>query len=356
MSQIDQAFIRAYAAPEPEPTSLPEKQVPALHTLMHPATQTTQHVFSASMAAEPIPATHFIETNIVDPHQGTLVSETHAIGMNPAETQSLESLPEIAAPTISRTTDTIATMPTLPSGGTSRRPLSTFSAPEPPPTATFDPVFEVDAFRWSSVVDELLRDHSQVLAPVVDQLLSAREAGRTMVGIAGTRPGVGCSTLLLCLSRLLSQKNMQVALVDGNFAKGDLATQLGLEFDTGWEDALNGSVPLAETVVRSLQDHLAILPLAGPCSTAEALLAGIQTSVTAGVLRYHYDMVLFDLGAATILPQSNTAQQIIQHGRLDIGFIVADSATDASMSSEPINSLLEIFGPACHGLIGNHVG
>ncbi|MCG8450449.1 MAG: hypothetical protein MI725_12845 [Pirellulales bacterium] len=346
MSQIDQAFIRAYTDSDPvaatdtiptaqhhgpTPARPQEASLPAPHVLAHPATQAPNSQDTSTRATEPIPAPHF-QIGI-----GLDSCTTNA----PAE--SANALPGATAPV---PTETLS----------ERRPLSTFAAPGKPTTATFHPVFEVDAFLWPDTVDDLLRTHQLLLAPVVEQLVAAREVGRTMVGIAGTRSGVGCTTVHLCLARMLAEAGLQVAIVDGNFARGDLASRLGLEFETGWEDVLAGKIPLAESVVKSLGDRLALLSLGGPCPAASELLASIQTSITAGVLRYHYDMVLFDLGAAGQGPQHDAARRIIEHCRLDASLIVADSATDGPASAPAVDLLMELLGTTCQGLIGNQTG
>ncbi|MCH2113648.1 MAG: hypothetical protein MK171_01870 [Pirellulales bacterium] len=350
MSQIDNAFIQAYATSEPSPASaatgsvarsgqvLPTGSpnpgpIPAPHISAHPAPQDSDNRARGPMAPEPIPAPHFQAAPSPMPNLAPAFEE-------PSTTSHL-------APTGGASL-------APPSTDAERRPLSTFASVEHSSPATFNPVFEVDAFQWPQIVMDLVGGHPQLLAPVVEQLLDAREAGRTLVGIAGTRPGVGCTTVQLCLANLLSQVGLQLAIVDSNFSHGDLAVQLGVKVDTGWEEVLMGRLPLAEGVVRSVDDQLALLPLGGACQRASELLSGIQTSITAGVLRYHYDMVLFDLGAAGQVPQCDLAKTILEHCRMDIGLIVADSAAGSRVSAKPINQLLELFGPTCHGLIGNH--
>jgi len=233
-----------------------------------------------------------------------------------------------------------------------RHPLSAFSPPEQ--TESFRPVLEVDSFRWPTILEDLLVAHRALLLPVVEQLLAAREEGRSMVGIAGARPGAGCTTMQLCLARLLAESGKLVAIVDANFASAGLARQLGLEITAGWEDVLLGQVPLAECVVQSLEDRIALLPLAGRKDLPSDLLTNIQTSISAGVLRYHYDLVLFDLGAAGQEPQQSMAQSLVNHCRLDASIIVADASTDDAASSRQIDQLLSIFDSSCLGLIGNN--
>ena len=174
-----------------------------------------------------------------------------------------------------------------------------------------------------------------------------------MVAIAGCRSGVGTTSVLLCLSRLLAAAEKEIALVDSDFSRGALASQLGLQVETGWEDVLAGRVPLAEGVVHSLNDRISLLPLAGSHEPADQLLAGIQTSISAGVLRYHYDLVLFDLGSIDSAAQWTAAQRIIEQCRIDASIIVADSQHCQERPSDNIDPLMSLLGTTCLGVIGN---
>jgi len=366
MSQIDEAFIRAYATPEispAPPTSAPvsdtlvvgaplqvarrqqseiQSQSPlaGLHAGPHirlpSAADPPSEAQPAAWTPEPIPTPHFHLPSADD--QDTMYQTATVAAPTPVGTQVV-------------TTQTIAAMPVEPAN--QRRPLSTFSPPERPVTTEFNPVFEVDAFRWPKITDDLLSAHHPLLTPVAEQLLTVSEAGRSLVGVAGTRLGIGCTTVQMCLARMIADAGKSVVLVDANFAQARLARDLGLEFDTGWEDVLTGRLPLAECVVNSLQDRMALLPLAQPNTAPAELLASIQTSVTAGVLRYHYDLVLFNLGAAGQPPQLSAAQSVLQHCRLDASIIVADTAKNGSADLAQIDPLMSLFGQTCLGVIGN---
>ena len=333
-SQIDEAFIQAYATPQANspPASLPpasllqqaKQPTGPPHIQIPPATQQpapTQPAPTqrAAWAPEPVPAPHF-----------------HV----PHDYQTTSVVP------LAQTAEAVAPVQPI----AERRPLSSFSAPEQPVTTAFNPVFEVDGFRWPKITDDLLSAHHQLLVPVAEQLLDASEQGRSLIGIAGTRPNVGCSTVLMCLARLVASVGKSVALVDANFSKAALARNLGLEFETGWENVLAGELPLAECVVKSLQDRMALLPLARQTGSATELLASIQSAVTAGVLRYHYDVVLFNLGNAAEPPQDHATHSIMQHCRLDASIIVADTERTGL---DPLDTLLSLLGQNCLGVIGN---
>lgn len=356
MSQIDEAFIQAYAPSQPPANAPGVGAVPVVsqpplaglhmgpHIQLHapPQQQPAPPQPSApappvAWAPEPIPTPHFSDVG-----QGSGQDVGQVVG----EYQTAS----VAAP--AQTAEAVAPVVNLPAQGaaTARRPLSTFSAPEQRVTTAFDPVFEVDGFRWPKVTDDLLAAHHQLLVPVAEQLLDVSEQGRSLIGIVGTRPNVGCSTVLMCLARLVASVGKSVALVDANFAKASLARDLGLEFQTGWQDVLSGNLPLAECVVKSLEDRMALLPLARQTGSASELLASIQTSVTAGVLRYHYDVVLFNLGNAAEPPQDEAAMRIMQHCRLDTSIIVADTERTGI---DPLDTLLSLFDQKCLGVIGN---
>lgn len=335
MSQIDQAFIQAYSseAPPATPASHP-------HSIRQPAPRLFQDQPPAANSYE------------MDVHAG--VRSPHVDFSSGSETAAHDPRAEIAALQQSSVAQA------MPSGvqsaeapSTPRQPLSSFAAAQKESTNSFRPVFEVDAFRWPAVTTNLLQQHASMLAPIAEELISSSEAGRSMVAIAGARHCVGATTIQLSLARMLAAAEKEVAIVDGDFATRAMAKALGLEFGTGWEDVLTGQVPLAEGVVHSIQDNISLLPLAGRDSNPVELLAGIQASISAGVLRYHYDVVLIDFGDAGRQPQWPVAQKLFEQCRIDSSIIVADAAHSNQTMYENIDPLMNLFGNTCLGVIGN---
>jgi hypothetical protein len=105
--------------------------------------------------------------------------------------------------------------------------------------------------------------------------------------------------------------------------------------------------------VQSLTDKMTLIPLGGVSQTASERLASIQSSVIAGMLRYHHEVVLFDLGSASDLRQFKIAQIILEHCRLDVGIIVAPSGARDVGTLHAVEQLTTLFGPHCLGVIGN---
>lgn len=341
MSQIDQAFIKAYTSDtsvgvpweSPLPTAIPVG-LSDRPLRLHQQPSATDWPKGYETPLDPVPAPHFSVAGPEDPYSISIATQPTSFPTQPQR----EAPPAPRVPAVEPTQE--------------RRPLSSFAVPQTPPLHAFRPVFEVDSFRWPALIDQVLSTSGYLLRPVAEQLLDASEQGRSMVGIAGARPGVGTTTIQLCLARLIASTGKSVVIVDGDFTNRSLARELGLEFDTGWENVLTGQMPLAECVVQAIADRIALLPLVGHPTPPSELLASIQTSISAGVLRYHYDLVLFDLGAAGREPQYSTARSIIQDCRIDASIIVADSRT-VDASQEQVDSLMSLLGPSCLGLIGN---
>jgi Mrp family chromosome partitioning ATPase len=312
MNAIDQAFIRAYEheAPTPQHAAPPQHSMP--HVGSAPPSQRPR--LSGGVAPSPRP---------------------------------IVAAPRSVTPPVPHFTET--RQPNPPS---ERRPLSAFAAKGPTVEAQFKPALEVDEFRWPAACERILRHHHDSLRPAVLTLMAADDAGRSLIGIGAPAPGAGCTTILACLARLLVKAGKTVAIVDANFAAPGLARQLGLMVDVGWEDVLAGNAPLAEGVVYSLADRIALLPLTAGGHGAVEQLDSIHASVTAGVLRYHYDIVLFDLGAIADRLQGAAAKRLAKQCRLD-GLILTSAA--AMLQPQRLMQLAPELAALCLGVVENQL-
>jgi Mrp family chromosome partitioning ATPase len=177
---------------------------------------------------------------------------------------------------------------------------------------------------------------------VAELLLRQSAAGRRLIGVAGLRPGDGCTTTLLCLAAAVVGRDRRVILVDANFRSPQLAIQLGVEPTATWRDVLEHGLSVGEAVIRAQRDRVDLLPLPERGLDGPQLAAGLQTSVTAGVLRYAYDAVLLDLGAI-LAPESFAATvHLLENMRIDSALLVADPRhTDQSDLAIAANLLQE---------------
>jgi Mrp family chromosome partitioning ATPase len=235
---------------------------------------------------------------------------------------------------------------------------ATISAPvAPSPTSDREPLrpeTSVAAFRYPAICvrlhEELGTEYDQVAA-AIGQLI---EEGRSLVGVAGCFPQDGCTTTLLCLARQLMAQGKRVAIVDANFARPELARCLGVHPTTTWQDVLLRGVPVAEALVRSSADGLTLLASTPTHANEDHFAGGLQTSMTAGALRFGYDVTLLDLGAV-LEPRRNTVTwQMVQSMRIDSVLLVTDAnretATDLHQAEQrfhqshcPVLGILENF-------------
>ena len=86
--------------------------------------------------------------------------------------------------------------------------------------------------------------------------------GLKVVAMAACRRGEGCTTLLLSVARLLAETDLKAVLVDANPSQPKLAQRLGIMPEADWQEMMARREPLAEAVVYSHHDRLALLPLA----------------------------------------------------------------------------------------------
>jgi len=322
MSAIDQAFIRAYQLDEVEPAS--PHRAAAKSPVRVATIQQAKVVESIAVKA--------VEAAVAQPQVKPV-----AVAVRPI------APPPIASPKVVE-----------PQGTSQRRPLSTFAQPSQTVEARFKPALEVDSFRWSTVSQQLIHRCRQQLQPAVETILAADDAGRSLLGVGAQSAGAGCTTLVACLARLLVEAGKTVAIVDANFVKPGLATHLGLAAEFGWEDVLSGRVSLAEAVVHSLGDRVSLLPLAIGGPAAASRLETIHASVTAGVLRYHYDIVLFDLGVVADPQQGPIARRVIQQCRLD-GALVASGRGAAAVQPQQLLRSAPELATICLGVVENQL-
>jgi Mrp family chromosome partitioning ATPase len=161
----------------------------------------------------------------------------------------------------------------------------------------FRPALEVDALRWPAVVDRLLDQHTRELDVLCDALGHAMKKDQRVIAVQSTGRGVGCTTVALTLARLLAADGRSVAVVDGQFVRPGLAASVGLVIDSGWEKAIVSDHSIAEWVIQSLLDKIAIVPLV-PVSAeqlgGDVVLDRIRSAMLD--LAGHFEIVLVDAG------------------------------------------------------------
>lgn len=312
LSGIDEAFIRAYrpATADVQPPSSAETSPPTPATVELPGPSSEISQVSTGPTTG---VTDFFQVQSDELDPATSISLSPPVAEIPMPVEAPPSSPTVTPPSVDR------------------RPLSTFASPDARVEAVFRPGSEVESFTWPAVCEELTTQWAGNFSEALRSIEAASGEGRSVIGIAGSAEGVGTTTLALALARLLSKSGLKVGLVDGDFTRPSVASRLGLRVSTGWEQVLSGDAPLAESVVYSVADDVAVLPLEAGGLRASEMLSSIHASVTAGVLRYHYDVVLVDLGSAAGGGQTQIACKIAEQFRLDAALVATDQADGAML-------------------------
>lgn len=174
----------------------------------------------------------------------------------------------------------------------------------------FCPQLQVDRYFWPAAVIRLYQAAEGPLDAVIDTVALGAAQGRNVVGVGHCHSGDGATTLLLCLARRLADHGVKVAILDADRRSPRLARRLGVLAEAGWDDVCAGHVSLAEVVIESLHDRLALVPRqeaatglsageGGPASPSDGRARAAQAVSPYAVvaeLRRHYDVVLVDLG------------------------------------------------------------
>jgi Mrp family chromosome partitioning ATPase len=223
------------------------------------------------------------------------------------------------------------------------------AAPEAPARAV--PLWEVDRFQWPRTCEKLLSDENGYFAQAGEKLLAAVQDGLRVLAITGSRRGEGRTTIALCLARAAAAAGVQVAVMDGDFARPQLASKVGLEIAHGWQDAALGNIPLSEAAVKSLADNITILPLEPSVTTRGLSLADPRVTATLRAAAATFDLLIVDLGP---LGPGETLQ--FPEGEscpLEAAIVVHDTRFGTSAQSQALGVQLQEAGIEAVGIAEN---
>ena len=181
----------------------------------------------------------------------------------------------------------------------------------------FCPMLQVDRFAWPDFCQNMHPIIQTQLDHLGDQLIAKSVSGKKVVAVVGSSPRAGSTSILLGLATSLEAAGQRVAIVDANINSPTLANSLGLQPEQGWETVTSGKLPVEESLIDSIEDHIALLPLC--LEESEKLTFGVRPSENERMneairlMKEHYDLVLVDLGspeAADIAAFSNMSEWI----------------------------------------------
>ncbi|HEY2841902.1 MAG TPA: cellulose synthase operon protein YhjQ/BcsQ [Pirellulales bacterium] len=216
----------------------------------------------------------------------------------------------------------------------------------------WQPVFELSNFIWPEITEAILAAAPGQLQTAATDLAEACRRHRKLVAVTGVRGGEGCSVIAMTLARALAAQQQKVVLVDAHFAAPRLANCLGVAAEVGWEESLAGERPLAEAVVQSIADQMALLPLKQP-TPADWRLAETRLKSCFDELRRHFDVVLIDAGP---LGEPSDKRHLLAWAapcRVDRALVVLDGRSAIEQDMADVDNRLQACGIAQWSFVDN---
>lgn len=191
------------------------------------------------------------------------------------------------------------------------------------PAFALSPEWEVDRFRWPETCQQLLLEKDEAFESAIESLVGTSTRGRMTVALVSENSGDGASTTALCIARQAAQLGRNVLLVDADVSAPALATLVGLNTPCSWHDSVTGDVPLAESLVVSVEDRLCLMPLHADCEQSTLKLSDQRVEALLEKVSQAYDLVVLDCGSTERL-----SERIENGGRLpcDVAVIVRNAS------------------------------
>jgi Mrp family chromosome partitioning ATPase len=164
--------------------------------------------------------------------------------------------------------------------------------------------------------------------------------------LAGVKPRVGTSTVLLNLAVLAAAQKLRVMLIDGQSQESVLAQRLGQSASAGFMDVLDGAIALEQVIIKTGIGALHLLATGASNKMHRPLTAEAMSWLVAW-LRERYDLILIDgptaddsAGLAVHLPYADGVYLVLPRG--------------GAAGHEPIAQKLRRMGGRLCGLIHTH--
>lgn len=230
------------------------------------------------------------------------------------------------------------------------------TAVPPPPHFSLDPPREADeasrgvggetTFDWPATVLTLERDHGGRFRGLAASLFEIRERqGIKVLLFTSCHRAEGRTTLVLTLARALARHPGRTLLVDADLTGPMLARGLGLRPRVGLDDVIEDGRALADAIIDSPDDHLALLPLRAPVAGPREFLASPAWSCSLAKLRREYDTILVD-GS----PLFAGLSAAVLHRSVDAAILVHNRALTGERALLRAREVLEAGGIPLLGL------
>ena len=329
MSAIDNAFIRAYTT---ERTSQSSPSKPAA------ATAPVKAIPAAAVkqaAAPPAPLSLSAARAARAAASSVVASE---VSVNEPMPVSLPKAPTAAPAPHFRPAKIATSVPAEPMADeverNSFRSADSDAATQSEVSAADEPIqpqraaYEVDQFEWPALCDTLLTQLAGGLDHLAGELVTESALGRKVIAITGLRRGEGRTTLVLALARRLAAGGVKVLLADADTESPQIAAQLGLDIEQGWDEAAADGLTIWDTMVESIGDQLTVLPFASRRGSAlrrrESGKSAAPVRNRFESLRPNFDLILVDAGPLEASPIGSRLDKPAALAGCDAALLVCD--------------------------------
>ncbi|TWT97010.1 hypothetical protein Pla108_27870 [Botrimarina colliarenosi] len=159
------------------------------------------------------------------------------------------------------------------------------------PPERFTPGIELESLSWPAVAQQLAHAGRDALLEVLTNLAEQTPSATPVVALVGARPGVGATTTLLALARIVGGAGGKTAILDLT-AEAGAAAQLGVRRIAGVSPTFDPR-SIDDLAIVSREDQTTVVAL-GP----DASPAIVQSASTR--LAGAHDLVLIDAGPAAV--------------------------------------------------------
>lgn len=222
--------------------------------------------------------------------------------------------------------------------------------------AALRPRLEVDAFQWPDVCCQLQARLGSEIERLAVKALDGAASGQKLLVITGLRRREGRTTVGLLLAQALARLSENIALLDADFANPEIATQLGVAVDAGWEHVLSGELELADIMIKSLTDRLVLVPLATGAKDAASGASRLKTSAVTRTLRDQCDLVVLDAGPLGVHGELGAPLGSLDSIGADAAYLIYGRRLTSLEEILPISHQVTEAGIIVGGIIENFGG
>ena len=186
--------------------------------------------------------------------------------------------------------------------------------------------WDVAAFRWSQVTDDILTHASPVMDQLTHYSLDILTGTENRIAVAGLKRGQGTSTIAAAVSRWAVANGKRVLLVDADLGNPQLSRSVGLSPNVSWLNLIREDLIPSEAIIRSKASGVCIMPLAAVV-TPQTWPGPIYDRLGALLeqVRHGFDLILMDVGPVGQLSNELSASELM----LDALMIVDENPSSA---------------------------